>query len=303
MESTQRLPASLTPLESARDGLLQRLAAVTSVEVPLAEALGCIAAEMPALAAFPPDDIAVADGWALRARDLVGASSYTPLPLAKPPVWVEAGEAMPEGCDCVVDSDAIDRSGPMVQVLTDAIPGQGVRRIGGDIAAGSRCRGRPAPWPARSPGDARRRAESCDGAPSAAAHRQRSRDVRSGDDGRIDFGERPRRRRGSRFHRGVFARCIRHRGGARSRSMRSPDHDRRQRGRPQRCGGRGIGRPRPGRGARHRHAARPHRRRRPNCDDARHRAAGCTGRGAGGVVDCWRFPRSIDCRDGCRDSP
>jgi molybdopterin molybdotransferase len=137
MESTQRLPASLTPLESARDGLLQRLAAVTSVEVPLAEALGCIAAEMPALAAFPPGDIAVADGWALRARDLVGASSYTPLPLAKPPLWVEAGEAMPEGCDCVVDSDAIDQSGPMVQVLADAIPGQGVRRIGGDIAAGS----------------------------------------------------------------------------------------------------------------------------------------------------------------------
>jgi molybdopterin biosynthesis enzyme len=137
MGSTQRLPASLTPLEIALDGLLQRLVAVPSVELPLAEALGCIAADMPALAAYPPAAIAAADGWALRARDLVGASSYTPLPLAKPPVWVEAGDAMPEGCDCVVDSDAIDRSGPMVQVLADAIPGQGVRRIGGDIAEGS----------------------------------------------------------------------------------------------------------------------------------------------------------------------
>jgi len=137
MGSTQRLPASLTPLATALAGLLPRLAAVTPVELPLAEALGCIAADMPALVAFPPTAIAAADGWALRARDLVGASSYTPLPLAKPPVWVEAGDAMPEGCDCVVDSDAIDRSGPMVQVLADAIPGQGVRRIGGDIAAGS----------------------------------------------------------------------------------------------------------------------------------------------------------------------
>ncbi|MEO6840813.1 MAG: molybdopterin-binding protein [Bradyrhizobium sp.] len=137
MESTQRLPASLTPLESALHGLLQRLAAVPPVEVPLAEALGCIAADMPDLAAFPPTDIAAADGWALRARDLVGASSYTPLPLAKPPVWVEAGDAMPDGCDCVLDSDAVDLSGPMVQVLADAIPGQGVRRIGGDVAAGS----------------------------------------------------------------------------------------------------------------------------------------------------------------------
>jgi molybdopterin molybdotransferase len=137
MGSTQRLPASLTPLEIARDRLLQPLAAVTPVELPLAEALGCIAADMPALAAFPPANIAAADGWALRANDLVGASSYTPLPLAKPPVWVEAGDALPEGCDCVVDSDAIDRSGPMVQVLADAVPGQGVRRIGGDIAEGS----------------------------------------------------------------------------------------------------------------------------------------------------------------------
>ena len=137
MGSTQRLPASLTPLEIALAGLLPRVAAVPSVELPLAEALGCIAADMPALAAFPPSAIAAADGWALPARDLVGASSYTPLPLAKPPVWVEAGDAMPEGCDCVVDSDAIDHSGPMVQVLADAIPGQGVRRIGGDLAEGS----------------------------------------------------------------------------------------------------------------------------------------------------------------------
>jgi molybdopterin molybdotransferase len=137
MESTQRLPASLTPLETALAGLLQRLVAVTPVEVPLAEALGCVAADMAELAAFPPTDIATADGWALRARDLVGASSYTPLPLAKPPLWVEAGEAMPDGCDCVVDSGAVELSGPMVQVLADAIPGQGVRRIGGDIAAGS----------------------------------------------------------------------------------------------------------------------------------------------------------------------
>src|SRR6202035_5824034 len=101
------------------------------------DALGCVAADMPRPGAFPPANIAAADGWALRANDLVGASSYTPLPLAKPPLWVEAGDAMPEGCDCVLDSDAIDHSGPMAQVLADAVPGQGVRRIGGDIAAGS----------------------------------------------------------------------------------------------------------------------------------------------------------------------
>jgi molybdopterin molybdotransferase len=72
----------------------------------------------------------------LRARDLVGASSYSPLPLATSPVWVEAGDAMPDGCDCVVDSDGVERSGSMIQVLAEAIPGQGVRRVGGDIAEG-----------------------------------------------------------------------------------------------------------------------------------------------------------------------
>ena len=44
---------------------------------------------------------------------------------------------MPEACDCVLDSDSVDVSGPMPQVLAEAIPGQGVRRAGGDIAAGS----------------------------------------------------------------------------------------------------------------------------------------------------------------------
>ena len=44
---------------------------------------------------------------------------------------------MPDGCDCVLDADAVDRSGPMAQVLAEAMPGQGVRRAGSDIAAGS----------------------------------------------------------------------------------------------------------------------------------------------------------------------
>ena len=137
MIPTQRLSASLTPLDVALAALLHDLAPVAPIELPLAEALGCVAAEMPALQAYPAHDIAAADGWALRARDLVGASSYSPLPLAIAPVWVEAGDALPEGCDCVLDSDAVDRTGPMVQVLAEAIPGQGVRRAGGDIAAGT----------------------------------------------------------------------------------------------------------------------------------------------------------------------
>lgn len=137
MIRTQRLPASLTPLDVTLAALLHRLEPVAPVALPLAEALGCVAADLRSLGAHPPRDIAASDGWALRARDLVGASSYSPLLLAASPVWVEAGDPMPEGCDCVIDADSVDQTGPVIQALAEAIPGQGVRRAGGEIAEGS----------------------------------------------------------------------------------------------------------------------------------------------------------------------
>jgi molybdopterin molybdotransferase len=137
MIPTQRLPVSLTPLEAALAALLRGIEPVAPVALPLVEALGSVAAEMPPLHAHPSRDVAVSDGWALRARDLVGASSYSPLPLSAPPVWVEAGEAMPAGCDCVIDADLLDQAGPMVQALAEATPGQGVRRAGSEIVEAS----------------------------------------------------------------------------------------------------------------------------------------------------------------------
>jgi molybdopterin biosynthesis enzyme len=136
MTLPQRLPVSLTPLDVALAALLRGLKALPAVELPLREALGCVTAELSPLKAYPPHDAAAADGWALRTRDLVGASSYTPVPLTMPAVWVEAGDQIPNGCDCVIDADSVDETGPISQVLTEAIPGQGVRRIGGDIADG-----------------------------------------------------------------------------------------------------------------------------------------------------------------------
>lgn len=137
MTSLQRLPARLTPLDVARSALLDGLQPVAPVELALAASLRCIAADMPSLAAQPPRDVAAADGFAFAACDLVGASSYSPLPLASAPAWVEAGDAIPHGCDCVVDADSIDNSGPVGHVMAEAVPGQGIRRTGSDIAAGS----------------------------------------------------------------------------------------------------------------------------------------------------------------------
>src|SRR5437016_1616573 len=54
MNSIQRLPASLTPFDVALAVLLRDLVAVAPVELPLSQALGCIAAEMPPASAYPP---------------------------------------------------------------------------------------------------------------------------------------------------------------------------------------------------------------------------------------------------------
>ena len=128
------MPVSLTPLEAALVSLLNGVGPVAPSELPLAQTLGCFAANVIALPTVPTSDLATADGWAFRSRDLVGASSYSPLPLTGSPVWVEAGDRMPEGCDCVVDSDLVEASGAMFQVSAEAMPGQGVRRVGEDLA-------------------------------------------------------------------------------------------------------------------------------------------------------------------------
>jgi molybdopterin biosynthesis enzyme len=137
MMPRQRLPSSLTSLDAALLTLCDDLRAVPPQQVALKEALGCVASDMAVTKAFPFVDIAIADGWAFIARDLVGASSYAPLPTAIAPRWVEAGDAMPHGFDCVVHADVVDASGPTVQVTAEAIPGQGVRRAGSDVVAGS----------------------------------------------------------------------------------------------------------------------------------------------------------------------
>src|ERR1700753_3747013 len=104
MTSFQRLPASLTPLDVALAALLRDMKPVAARRRTGGASL---ASERSELKSWPPHDIAANDGWAWHASDLVGASSYTPLPLAKPPVWLEAGDRISDGCDCVLDEDLV----------------------------------------------------------------------------------------------------------------------------------------------------------------------------------------------------
>ena len=134
---TQRLPATLTPLDVALRLLLDGAEPVESIDASLADSAGRIAAAIASpQTAHPMFSIAVADGWAMRARDIVGASSYSPQPLSASPMWVEAGDRLPEHCDCVLDADMVEQTGSMFQVLAEAVPGHGIRRTGDDVAAG-----------------------------------------------------------------------------------------------------------------------------------------------------------------------
>lgn len=137
MNRTQPSSGALTSLESALADLLEGVVAVAPISMPLVEASGRIAADMKMLALpLPARNIAALDGWALRSLDLVGASAYSPVPLADVPLWVESGEPLPDGCDCVLDADLVECCGPLAQALAGAIPGEGVRRTGEEMGEG-----------------------------------------------------------------------------------------------------------------------------------------------------------------------
>ena len=129
-------PGALTSLEAARALLLNALRPVDPVLTPRDEALGCICAEPLIVGVQPPRAIALRDGWAMRAEDLAGASSYAPVLLATQPIAVETGDALPPECDCVIDHHGLDLSGPMPQAMIEALPGENVRRPGEDAVAG-----------------------------------------------------------------------------------------------------------------------------------------------------------------------
>ncbi len=128
----------LTTHEAALVALLDGVSPIAPCFVPLDQALGHVAAQMPALvSAQPVRDVAATNGWACRALDLVGATAYSPSALPIIPAWVETGDPMPSGCDCVLEADVVDCSGPVAQAVSEASPGHGVRRAGEDLLAGS----------------------------------------------------------------------------------------------------------------------------------------------------------------------
>ena len=132
------MKAALIPLEDAQNLLASMLAPVAPRFFAPAQAVGHVVAEtICAEGPVPRSHIALRDGYGLVASEIAGASSYSPVPLAIRPVHVQAGDALPAGCDCVVEDGGVDVSGPFAQALVDSFPGENIRRMGDDFAAGA----------------------------------------------------------------------------------------------------------------------------------------------------------------------
>jgi molybdopterin biosynthesis enzyme len=129
---------SLISLEEALNRLLEGCEPVKRHDVPISEALGCVLSQSLSVnEPYPAQTIATRDGWALCSQDLVGATAYSPVLLNELPTWVESGDALPAACDCVLEPDLLEQAGPIVQVISETIPGAGIRRVGEDMKAGS----------------------------------------------------------------------------------------------------------------------------------------------------------------------
>ncbi|HEU5269217.1 MAG TPA: gephyrin-like molybdotransferase Glp [Jatrophihabitans sp.] len=150
-------------LAEARRRLLAACPVPRPVELPTAEAAGCVlAADVSASAAVPPFDNSSVDGYAVRSADVRTAAPDQPVelavlgtvfagsvagePVAAGRTWkVMTGAPLPAGADAVVmverssasRDDPRGRAGDTVQLFAKVKPGAGIRLAGSDVAAGA----------------------------------------------------------------------------------------------------------------------------------------------------------------------
>ncbi|MBV8849286.1 MAG: hypothetical protein JOZ16_06835 [Methylobacteriaceae bacterium] len=127
----------LCPLKDARTAFLAKIAPIASTSIATAKAGGLVLAEdVLASSDLPPGALALERGYAIASRASVGASSYLPTLLPQMPRQVEAGEALPPGCDSILDPGDICQAPGGAEIIASVAPGRHVRQAGGDLAAG-----------------------------------------------------------------------------------------------------------------------------------------------------------------------
>jgi molybdopterin molybdotransferase len=146
--------AARIPLEEARRSIFGAVQSLAPIELPLAEAYGCVvAADVTTEYDIPPFSSAAVDGAAVRAADVVSAGTESPVLLrvagwsrpGRPPEatvgWGEAvlcaaGAPLPAGADCVATGPGLGIEGSSIRVNLPMEPGQNVRPAGEDVRAG-----------------------------------------------------------------------------------------------------------------------------------------------------------------------
>jgi molybdopterin molybdotransferase len=146
--------SELVPLATVQAEILEVVARLEPVDVPLRDALGLVlAAAVTTAEPVPPFANTAMDGYAVQASDTSGASAEAPVRLRvvdelaagrATDVPVSAGEAirimtgapMPAGADAVVMVERTHASGDDVEIEASVEPGEHVRLAGGDLRAG-----------------------------------------------------------------------------------------------------------------------------------------------------------------------
>ncbi len=138
MSATPVPPLRLTAPDAALDLLLSGLPGpVAPRSMPAGDAVGRVLAEdIVATAPVPATPVALAEGWAVAAAETDGAGPYAPMPLATAPARVGPGDPLPTGTDAVLPLFDVAADGPFAQAIQSVAPGDGVRGIGEEIAAG-----------------------------------------------------------------------------------------------------------------------------------------------------------------------
>lgn len=146
---------TLMSLDDARRAVLESTPPLQPIELPLAEAYGCVAArEVVTELDIPQFSSAELDGFAARSADMVAATEASPVRLrisgwalaGRPPEatvgWGEAvrisgGAPVPAGADCVVPVDATGIEGEQALVTEPVPPHTNISPAGTDMTAGA----------------------------------------------------------------------------------------------------------------------------------------------------------------------
>jgi molybdenum cofactor synthesis domain-containing protein len=141
--------------EEARRRILDGVSALVPIELPLAEAWGCVMArDVITEYDIPPFSSGMVEGFAVRSADVAAASPQAPVQLrvagsvvaGRPPeITVGWGEAaritaaapIPAGADTVIPADRAVFEGESVRIEAPAGPREQIRPAGEDIRAGS----------------------------------------------------------------------------------------------------------------------------------------------------------------------